>query len=104
MEIVILDDYEAVSREAADRISRCVQAKSNASIVLATGSSPMGAYQELGRRRIAGTFDASELRVFQLDGYLGLVPDDRRSLYRWLAESFLHPLGVDPTNVVRLPG
>ncbi len=104
MEVVILDDYEAVSREAADRVARCVQAKPNASLVLATGSSPMGAYQELGRRRAAGSFDASKLRVFQLDGYLGLAPDDRRSLYRWLAESFLDPLGVNPTNVVRLPG
>jgi glucosamine-6-phosphate deaminase len=76
----------------------------NAAVVLATGTSPMGTYHELALRRESGTFDASRLRVFQLDAYLGLSPDDRRSLYRWLAESVLLPLDVPPAHVVRLPG
>jgi glucosamine-6-phosphate deaminase len=104
MELVIVDDYEAVSRSAADRIANYVQIQSTANVVLATGSSPMGAYQDLARLRAEGRFDPSRLRIFQLDAYLGLGPDDRRSLYRWLAESFLDPLGIKPSQVVRLPG
>ena len=104
MHLTIVDDYEALSRAAADQIAACVAANPAAAVVLATGSSPMGAYRELALRRQLGTFDATRLRVFQLDAYLGLAADDRRSLYRWLAESFLDPLGVDADNVVRLPG
>jgi glucosamine-6-phosphate deaminase len=104
MNLTIVDDYQALSRAAADLIARCVSANPTAVVVLATGSSPMGAYQELALLRQAGTFDATQLRVFQLDAYLGLAPDDRRSLYRWMAESFLNPLGVPAANVLRLPG
>jgi glucosamine-6-phosphate deaminase len=104
VELVIVDDYDAVSRVAADHIASCVNINPAANVVLATGSSPMGAYRDLARRQAEGAFDPSRLRIFQLDAYLGLAPDDRRSLYRWLAESFLDPLGVKPSQVVRLPG
>jgi glucosamine-6-phosphate deaminase len=104
LELVIVDDYDAISRAAADRIATCVKTNPAANVVLATGSSPIGAYRDLARRQADGTFDPSRLRVFQLDAYLGLGPDDRRSLYRWLAEAFLDPLGIKPSQVVRLPG
>ncbi len=99
-----MDDYEAVSRAAADHIAKYVKAHPTANVVLATGSSPMGAYQDLARLRAEGAFDPSRLRIFQLDAYLGLAPDDRRSLFRWLKESFLDPLAIQPEQVVRLPG
>lgn len=104
MKFTVVDDYQALSRAAADHIAACVAANPTAAVVLATGSTPMGAYQELAVRRQAGTFDATRLHVFQLDAYLSIAPDDRRSLYRWMAESFLNPQGLAPANVVRLPG
>jgi glucosamine-6-phosphate deaminase len=81
-----------------------IAAKPDAAIVLATGDTPMGMYHELAERRRQGALDASRLRVFQLDAYLGLAPDDPRSLYGWMQRAFLDPLGVPPENVVRLPG
>lgn len=104
MELLIVENYEDLSRIAADRIVAAIAAKPTAAVVLATGSSPMGAYQELAQRRKHGAFDATRLRVFQLDAYLGITPADRRSLYRWMAESFLVPQDVQEANVVRLPG
>jgi glucosamine-6-phosphate deaminase len=104
MELVIVESYEELSRVAADRIAAAIAAKPTAALVLATGSTPMGAYQELAARRQGGVFDATRVRVFQLDAYLGLKPDDRRSLYRWMAESFLAPQGILEADVVRLPG
>jgi glucosamine-6-phosphate deaminase len=64
----------------------------------------MGLYRELVRRYQAGQFDPARLRIFQLDAYLGLTPDDPRSLYGWMAKSFLIPLNIPETNVIRLPG
>ena len=85
-------------------IAAVVAAKPTAAVVLATGDTPMGAYRVLATRHAARRFDASALRAFQLDAYLDLAPDDSRSLYGWLAQSFLQPLGVPPAHVVRLPG
>jgi glucosamine-6-phosphate deaminase len=104
IELVIVDDYDALSRAGADVIAGLLAANPAATLLLATGDTPMGTYAELARRRADGLLDASHARVFQLDAYLGLAADDRRSLYGWMKRSFLDPLGVPDRNVVRLPG
>ena len=41
------------------------------------------------------------MRVVQLDEYVGVPDDDRRSLYGWLEREFLTPLGVAAERVRR---
>ena len=100
MRVRVLEDYEDLSRQAADMMSDLFAAQPEAAMVLATGNTPMGAYRELASR--STRFDASRLRVFQLDEYLDVPFEDRRSLRRWMHESFVEPLGVPPANVVGL--
>ncbi len=104
IELLVAPDYDTLNEMAADYVADAVAAKPTLSAVLATGNTPMGLYRVLVDRYQAGTFDPSRLRIFQLDAYLGLTRDDPRSLYRWLDESFLAPLQIDPANVVSLPG
>ena len=102
MDLIVTDDYDALSRAAAERIADLIVTKPTASLVLATGETPIGAYRELAATLRQRRADVSRLRVFQLDEYLDLEPDDRRSLYGWMARMVLDPLGVPPSNVVRL--
>jgi glucosamine-6-phosphate deaminase len=102
--LIIVDDYEALSRVGADWFAEAISAKPDAAIVVATGNTPMGVYRELAVRYSRGLIDTSRLRVFQLDAYLGLAPDDRRSLFGWMHRSFIEPLGIAEANVVRLAG
>jgi glucosamine-6-phosphate deaminase len=104
MNLMIVDDYEALSRAGADWVTESVNAKPDAAIVIATGETPMGVYRELAERRSRGLIDTSRLRVFELDAYLGLVPDDRRSLFGWARRSFIEPLGIAEEHIVRLAG
>ena len=104
MQLIVTDDYATLSQAGADYVAAFIAANPAAAIVVATGTTPMGVYRELAARRAAGMLDTSRLRVFQLDAYRGLAPDDRRSLFRWTSESFLVPLGIRPEQVVRLPG
>ncbi|CAA9538051.1 MAG: Glucosamine-6-phosphate deaminase [uncultured Thermomicrobiales bacterium] len=104
MRLIVADDYAALSRAAADVLAATIAAEPTAAILAATGNTPMGAYEDLAARRRRGEIDASRLRVFQLDEYLGLPVDDPRSLFGWTRRSFVEPLGVPDTNVVRLPG
>jgi glucosamine-6-phosphate deaminase len=103
MHLTITTDYQELSRTGADIISALIAAKPDATILLATGNTPMGLYKELAARRARGELDASHLRVFQLDEYVGIPPEDDRSLYGWMERSFVQPLGVPEPNVVRLP-
>lgn len=100
--IVVVDDADELNRAAADVVSEVIESNPSPSVVAATGRTPMGLYAELAERRAIG-LETGRITAFQLDEYLGLGPDDRRSLFGWMRRSFLHPLGVDDERVVRLP-
>lgn len=101
--VIVLEDAEALSRAAADLVCGVIERTPSASIVAATGQSPIGLYGELAARRADRVFDPSGIRVFQLDEYVGVEPDDRRSLFGWMARALLTPLGIGSDRVVRLP-
>jgi glucosamine-6-phosphate deaminase len=104
MELVVTEDYAALSRIGAQWLERGIIAEPDAALVLATGNTPMGMYQELAELQWREGLDVSRLRIFQLDAYTGLGRDDPRSLYGWMARAFLEPLGVAEAQVVRLAG
>lgn len=104
VELIIADDYGALSRAGADWIVEAINAKPDSAIVVATGDTPMGTYRQLAEQRSREQIDTSQLRVFQLDAYLGLARDDPRSLYGWTCRSFIEPLEIPEAHVVRLAG
>lgn len=104
MELIVVDDYEVLSRAGADWLMGAIREQADAAIVAATGDTPMGMYIELAQYRLRGLIDTSQLRVFQLDAYLGLAPNDYRALFSWTRRSFIEPLGIEEANVVRLAG
>lgn len=104
IKIIVASDYESMSALAADYLAGVVADKPDAAIVLPTGNTPLGLYHRLVRMYRTGAFDPSRIRVFQLDAYLGVTPDDPRSVYARLARDLLIPLDIEPERVVRLPG
>ncbi len=101
--VTVLEDYETVSRAGADFVAELISANPTANVIVATGETPMGLYRELARKRAQGKFEAHGIRVFQLDEYVGIGPQDPRSLFGWMVGSFVEPLGIPVENVVRLP-
>ena len=104
VDLIIVDDYEALSRAGASWLIEAIREKPDAAIVAATGNTPTGMYIELAQLHFRGWIETSRLRVFQLDAYLGLAPDDPRALFGWTRRSFIEPLGIMEANVVRLAG
>ena len=75
-----------------------------APILVATGSTPMPIYAQLGRRVADGDFDVPASPIVQLDEYVGVDDADPRSLYGWMKRGFLAPLGIDEGRAIRLRG
>jgi glucosamine-6-phosphate deaminase len=101
LQTVIVTDATTLALRAADEIALEIARKPNLSLLAATGNTPMATYGELASRRAAGTLEVPNLRVAQLDEYLGVSDDDPRSLYRWLERSLTEPLGVTPERLLR---
>lgn len=102
MKITITKNYAEMSAHAALVIAEIASAKPAASLVVATGNTPVGTYAELVALKERGQFDPSQLKVFQLDEYLGLPEGDKRQLWGWMERVFTIPLAIQSANVVRL--
>lgn len=88
MKIYCEKDYEAMSRRAAGIIGAQIILKADSVLGLATGSSPIGTYEELIRRYQAGELDFSHITSVNLDEYRGLSGDNDQS-YRYFMDTHL---------------
>ena len=101
MEIIVVESAAELNSTAADVVTATIERRPEAIILAATGDTPMGCYADLARRRAAGGFDPSRMRVAQLDDYIGIGEDDPRSLYGWMRRALCEPLGIGPDRTIR---
>lgn len=88
MRIIIEEDYKEMSSKAAFFIGQAIKEKPNLILGLATGSTPIGTYEELIRMHKEERLDFSKVTTFNLDEYYGLSPEDEQS-YRYFMEDTL---------------
>lgn len=81
VEIVIAEDQQQGSRLAGQAIANLLNKKPTAVIGLATGSTPLGVYDDLVARHENGEISFAHARGFALDEYVGL-PDDHPESYK----------------------
>lgn len=81
MEVVIVGDQDEAGRIVGDAVQALLERRPSAVLGLATGSTPLPLYRELGRRRAAGEMSFARSRAFLLDEYVGL-PSDHPESYR----------------------
>ena len=98
MRIIRAKDYEDMSRRAAELIAAQILLKPACVLGLATGSSPVGTYQELRRKYEAGMLDFSAVRSVNLDEYVGLSPDHEQSYARFMRENLFDHVNIAPEN------
>jgi glucosamine-6-phosphate deaminase len=101
--VTVVEDYEAMSRRAADAVIEAVRVNPTGAITVPTGSTPTGMYRELVDRIGQGTVDFSQVQVFCLDDYLGQTPSDEASLTKLLIREFLEPGEIPEGNVHFIP-
>ncbi|GEM_PF-51313 len=99
MEVIILDDYEKVSREVGERIISLVKAKPNAVLGLATGRTMVGIYRYLVEAYRQGRVDFSSVTTFNLDEYLGVFPTDPVSFHYFMEEHFFKHVNIPGENI-----
>src|SRR4028119_599180 len=82
--VQIRSDYLTLCAEVAQIITELVRRKPNAVLGLATGSSPIGVYDELIRLHREEGLDFSQVTIFNLDEYFPMSPDDPQSYYYFM--------------------
>ena len=110
MKILVGEDYKQMSRKAANIISAQILMKPDCVLGLATGSTPIGTYDQLVDWYNKGDLDFSKVTTINLDEYKGLEPTNDQS-YRYFMNTHLFdgvninkantnvPNGLEPDSV-----
>jgi len=88
MLVLLNSSYEELSREAARIVEGAVRSKPSVTLGLATGSTTLGMYKELGRLHREQALDFSKVATFNLDEYLGLAAEHPQSFHCFMWENF----------------
>ena len=99
MEVIIQKSYEQMSKVAAQLVVEVLNAKPNAVLGMATGSTPLGMYQELVQLHEAGILDFSHVTTFNLDEYVGLPVNHPQSYHYFMHEHFFKHINIPPQNI-----
>ena len=102
MKIIIADSYEDMSRRAAKLFAAQLTLKPASVLGLATGSTPVGLYDELARLCAKGDLDFSRARTVNLDEYVGLAASHPQS-YRYFMDGHLFRRVNVPAKSTHLP-
>ncbi len=91
-------DYKELSRKAANIIAAQIIMKPNCVLGLATGSSPVGTYEELIERHKQGDLDFSTVTSVNLDEYKGLDPENDQSYRYFMNTNLFDHVNIDKTH------
>ncbi len=98
MRVYCAKDYDHASRIAANIISAQVIMKPDCVLGLATGSTPIGTYEELIRRYEQGDLDFSKVHSINLDEYKGLSPENDQSYRYFMNTHLFDKINIDKKN------
>lgn len=98
MRILETKSYEEMSMLAAGIIGAQVLLKPDCVLGLATGSSPIGTYEELVKSCRQGLLDFSRVRTVNLDEYCGLKPEDPQSYRYFMNKNLFDHVNIDKKN------
>ena len=93
MEIKLLKDYEKLSSLVAIIVATQIKEHPQSKLVLPTGSTPLGMYKELVRRKL----DWSLVTTFNLDEYI-MNPDHPYSYHSYMRKNLFDRINIYPDN------
>ncbi|MCM1154581.1 MAG: glucosamine-6-phosphate deaminase [Roseburia sp.] len=99
MKIIRAKDYAGMSRKAANIISAQIIMEPKCVLGLATGSTPIGIYEQLVAWYQKGDLDFSGVTSINLDEYKGLTKDNEQSYYYFMNKHLFDRVNMDKTRI-----
>lgn len=97
--VIVCEDYETISKKAAAILAGVISLKPDCVLGLATGSSPVGMYQELVKKYQAGELDFSQVRSYNLDEYYPIDPENDQSYHYFMNTNLFQHVNISPDSV-----
>ncbi|SUY48292.1 glucosamine-6-phosphate deaminase [Clostridium putrefaciens] len=98
MKLIIEKDYKGISKRAAKEILKIINNKENSILGLATGSSPIGLYEELIKLNKENVVDFSKVTTINLDEYIGISSNHPQSYRYFMNNTLFNHINIDKKN------
>ncbi|MDD4000810.1 MAG: glucosamine-6-phosphate deaminase [Bacilli bacterium] len=99
MKIIKVKDYEELSRLASKIVAKCIKNKPDACLGLATGSTPIGMYQNLVKMYKDGKISFEKVKTFNLDEYCVLDKSHPQSYHSYMDEQLFKHINILEENI-----
>ncbi|RKD21582.1 glucosamine-6-phosphate deaminase [Caminicella sporogenes DSM 14501] len=99
MKILIVKDYDEMSKKAANMVASQIILKPESVIGLATGDTPKGMYRQLVKLYKDGYVDFKNVKTFNLDEYYGLEKDNPQSYNYYMMENLFKHVNIKRENI-----
>lgn len=98
MKIIYTKDYQDMSKKAAMHLMSEVVKNPKAVLGLATGSTPIGTYENLIKLYKEGFLSFADIKTVNLDEYKGLEKDNSQSYYYFMNHNLFKDIDIKPEN------
>jgi len=95
IELIVAEDYDEMSRKAANIIADLIKKNPNAILGLATGSTPVGTYNELIQKNKNKEISFQNITTFNLDEYIDLDKNHPQSYYTFMYEHLFKNIDIN---------
>lgn len=99
MKVIKVKNYEEVSKEAFNVMKEVVTNKKDAVLGLATGSSPIGLYDNMIQDHKENGTSYAACQSFNLDEYVGIDRNHEQSYWTFMRENLFHGIDLPEANV-----
>ena len=98
MKVIITENYEEMSKKAAEIIIDVVKNNPNAILGFATGSSPIGMYNNMAKDHKENGTSYKNVKSVNLDEYVGLTADHNQSYAYFMRTNLFDKIDIDLKN------
>ncbi len=98
MEVIILENADAVAQLGAQRVCELINKKPTATLGLATGTTPIAMYQHLIALYQQQHLSFREVSTFNLDEYIGIAADNPQSYRAFMQRELFAAIDIDMAN------
>lgn len=99
MEVIIKENYDALSIDAARVVAKTIREKPTCVLGLATGQTPIGLYRELIRMHRSEGLSFAKVTTFNLDEYVGLPASHNQSYAFYMQENLFRHIDINQSRV-----
>ncbi len=95
MRLILCENYEEMSLQGAKIFASQIILKPDSILGLATGSTPVGLYQNLIKMNKSGDIDFKDVTTFNLDEYYPISPENSQSYRYFMNEQLFNHINID---------